>query len=79
MTDKFNYFHIHILLTGLLALFDVSAATIILNDFQVMNLNASQAIEPSGLTLKDGQLYTVCDDTNAIFKINILDHQNAEA
>ena len=55
------------------------AEIIRLDDFQVMNLTASQPIEPSGLTLKDGQLYTVCDDANIIFKIDILDHQNAEA
>ncbi len=63
---------------SLLVQLEANAEVIRLDDFQVINLNADQPIEPSGLTLKDGQLYTVCDDTNAIFKVNMLDPHNAE-
>lgn len=58
---------------------EATAKTSTLTDFEVFNINAVQPIEPSGLTIKEGQLYTVCDDANAIFKIKILDDKNVEA
>jgi len=56
-----------------------SAKVIKLDNFQVLNLNTLQPMEPSGLVIKDEQLYSVCDDTSAIFKINVVDQNNAEA
>ncbi|MGJ8662693.1 MAG: esterase-like activity of phytase family protein [Marinicella sp.] len=48
----------------------VCAETIRLNDFEVKRINTKHLIEPSGLTIKNGQLYTVCDDANVIYQIN---------
>lgn len=79
MTEKINTAYLYLILVGLLSGWNASAASIKLDDFQVLNLSSPQPIEPSGLTLKDGQLYTVCDDANIIFKIDVLDDQNAEA
>ncbi|TDR18447.1 SdiA-regulated domain-containing protein [Marinicella litoralis] len=50
-----------------------------LNDFQVYSIQSSYPIEPSGLTLKEGQLFTVCDDANVIFKLNFLSGSIVEA
>ncbi len=75
-----NRTHIPLILViwSLLVYLDVRAEVIRLEDFQVINVNADQPIEPSGLTFKEGQLYTVCDDTSAIFKVNMIDSLNAE-
>lgn len=62
--------------TAFLSVVNVSAektAVTKLNDFQVYKINAAHPMEPSGLTLKEGQLYTVCDDTSAIFKLTLSD------
>ncbi|MFC3193575.1 SdiA-regulated domain-containing protein [Marinicella sediminis] len=40
-----------------------------LTDYEVKPINTTYPIEPSGLTSLDGQLYTVCDDANAIFRL----------
>lgn len=40
-----------------------------LNDYRVYRLNSPELIEPSGLTLKDGRLYTVGDKHNKIYEI----------
>ncbi len=50
-----------------------------LEDYRVYRVNSAQPIEPSGLTLKAGQLYTVCDDANVIFSINEVNEQEVEA
>lgn len=40
-----------------------------LDDYQVWRINSVTPIEPSGLYLKDGTLFTVCDDANQIFRL----------
>ncbi len=57
----------------------VAAEPVKLDKYEVFRINSPQPIEPSGLTFKDQQLYTVCDDSNALFKLNLLDDQTAEA
>lgn len=42
-----------------------------LDDFKVYAINAPGLIEPSGLTIKNNELFTVCDDSNAIYKLAI--------
>ena len=79
MTKKLNNQCHLLIIIGLLCGLKVHAETISLDDFQVWNLNTSHPIEPSGLAFKDGQLYTVCDDANVIYKVNVLDEDNAEA
>ncbi len=78
MIIKINLQHQLLIIIGLLCCLKASSEIISLDDFQVMNLNTPHPIEPSGLTLKDGQLYTVCDDANVIYKVNVLDLHNAE-
>ncbi len=50
-----------------------------LTDYQVMTINTHHPFEPSGLTMKNGQLFTVCDDSNYIYEVKILDESNASA
>ena len=45
------------------------AEVIRLTEFEVMPINVNQHLEPSGLTQLNGQLYTVCDDANAVFRL----------
>jgi hypothetical protein len=47
----------------------VQAEPIRLSEFEVIPINTTHPIEPSGLSLLNGQLYTVCDDANAIFRL----------
>lgn len=70
-----------LLTTVLLAQMGVclTSETIKLDEFQVYSVNSSQPIEPSGLTLKNNQLFTVCDDNNAIFKLNFSDEDTVDA
>lgn len=42
-----------------------------LTDYQVYPINGIDQIEPSGLTLKNGQLYTVGDKHRAIYRLDI--------
>ncbi len=42
-----------------------------LNDYQVYPINGLDNIEPSGLTLKNGTLYTVGDKHRAIYRLDI--------
>ncbi len=68
-----------LILMYLLASTACSDEVIKLTDYQVMSINTHHPFEPSGLTLKHGQLFTVCDDSNFIYQVNILDDSNASA
>jgi hypothetical protein len=57
------------LLTGLSLVFGAQSEVIRLTEFEVLPINANHPLEPSGLTAKDGQLYTVCDDANGVFRL----------
>ncbi len=46
------------------------AEVIRLDQYEVFHVNSTHPIEPSGLTIKEGRLYTVCDDNNTILTIN---------
>jgi hypothetical protein len=46
-----------------------------LNDFQVYPINAPDLIEPSGLTLYNNELFTVCDDANNIYRLKLGEHE----
>lgn len=46
-----------------------------LTDYRAYRLNSPELIEPSGLTLKDGRLYTVGDKHNAIYEITFHDEE----
>lgn len=58
---------------------EVQSEVIRLNDFQVWSVDSPYPIEPSGLTLKNNQLYTVCDDANEIFQLNFSADNTLEA
>ncbi|MCW8870109.1 MAG: hypothetical protein OQK49_05340, partial [Proteobacteria bacterium] len=51
------------------------AAAIELTDFQVYPINGIDQIEPSGLTLKEGVLFTVGDKHRAIYRLDIINHE----
>lgn len=55
------------------------AETISLDDYHVWRMNSPYPIEPSGLTFKADQLYTVGDDDSAIFKINFISDNEVDA
>ncbi|KAA3642503.1 MAG: hypothetical protein DWP95_05400, partial [Proteobacteria bacterium] len=46
-----------------------------LTEFQVYPINGVDLIEPSGLTLKKGTLYTVGDKHRAIYRLDIVDQE----
>ena len=62
-----------LIVTGLLIGFSANSveSVVKLTDFQVFPINSNHPIEPSGLTIKDNELYAVCDDSNEIFKLNL--------
>ena len=55
------------------------AEVIDLDDFEVYPININQPLEPSGLTLKGGQLFTVCDDSNTIFELLFSEDSEVQA
>ncbi|MCB1583338.1 MAG: SdiA-regulated domain-containing protein [Xanthomonadales bacterium] len=48
-------------------------------DYEVFPINTLKQLEPSGLTFKDGQLFTVCDDNNQIFRLEFTDSAEMNA
>jgi len=66
-------------LIGNLGLVFASTDMVRLDDFKVYAVNSTQPIEPSGLTFKDNQLFTVCDDSNAIFELDFSDEDTVNA
>lgn len=64
-------------IVGLFALSNAFAETQKLTEYEVFKLNYSNQFEPSGLTLKNGELFTVCDDLNGIYKLSLNDDQTA--
>jgi len=64
-----KWFNTPLLLVALCLACGARAEVIRLTDFEVWPINVNQHLEPSGLTMMDGQLYTVCDDANAVFRL----------
>ncbi len=64
-----------ILSTGLVAQDFKPVEPIQLKDYQVYPINGVNQIEPSGLTLKAGQLFTVGDKHRAIYRLDIVDKE----
>ena len=73
----------HPLLTIFLVMvvLDNAQATVIqvLDEYQVLPINSAIPIEPSGLTIRDKKLYTVCDDGSQIYLIDEVSESLAEA
>lgn len=49
-------------------------------EYQVFPIRVNHPFEPSGLTIKDNQLYTICDDSNQIYALSVVgDEATAQA
>ncbi|MCX7554620.1 SdiA-regulated domain-containing protein [Marinicella sp. S1101] len=65
MNHRFNFYCLLLVFSTIAV-----AETERLSDFEVFKVNSPEEIEPSGLHIKDGVLYTVCDDANNIYRLS---------